>query len=438
MADQNQILFYNGQYQLTNTVSTDDLGPFNSFKTENFALTDALLGVLTNDVIVKQGTRAFEANQSIGNNRITNLAQPINDNDAASKIYVDNLLSGLSDFRESVLSKDITDPPASPADGDRYLIGLTPGAAVATGVWSGRDGDIGTWDQGGGVWIFENDINPFDSGTFVYVEDLGNQYIFNAGTPDPFADGSWSLYNAGVIIGGDGITIDNSTNTASVDILPGGGQGFVGGQLAVDGAALIDGVSITQSGTLGANSLNVNFATAGTWLTANNQAVTAADLAQNGINQGAKGLGFDPTNVNETVATTLQLAVEDAFTLARTSAPGYNVTAGVDVNKGDAVYLTTSDTVAKYPIQSPLGLFPIGLAQGTVTTGATVKVSKSNTKLTNVTTGKTAGQQLFWNNLTDSHEVAAPTTTGYAIVQTGFALNATDIGVDVQLLRING
>ena len=435
MADINDLLFYNSQFQLTNTVEADSMGPFTSYKTVGGGeLTDALINVLANDVIVKQGTRAFEANQSMGGNRLTSVATPLNDQDAATKAYVDAAVSGLNDFRDSVLSKDITDPPGSPNAGDRYLIGLTPGAAIATGDWSGRDGDIA--DFNGVSWDFENDTQPFTTGTFVFVEDIQSQYVFNTGTPDPFLNGSWSLFNAGLVQAGDGIDI--TANVASVDNLPLGGLGFVGGQLAVDGGDIVDGVSITQSGAIGSNSLNVNFALPGTWPASNNQAVTAADLALNGINQGAKGLGFDPTNVNETTAVTIQQAIEDAFTTATQAAPGYLVVAGVDVNKGNCVYATTSDTVAKYPIQSPLGLYPLGLAQSTVTTGANVRVSKSNTKLTNVTTGKAAGQQLFWNNLTDEHETTAPSTAGFAIVQSGFAINSTDIIVDVQLLRING
>lgn len=37
----------------------------------------------------------------------------------------------------SALDKDLTSPPASPADGDAYIV-----AASATGAWSGHDDDI--------------------------------------------------------------------------------------------------------------------------------------------------------------------------------------------------------------------------------------------------------------------------------------------------------
>ena len=47
----------------------------------------------------------------------------------------------------SVKDRDLGTPPASPVDGDRYLI-----PAGASGVWSGRSGQIGV--RIGGAWEF--------------------------------------------------------------------------------------------------------------------------------------------------------------------------------------------------------------------------------------------------------------------------------------------
>jgi hypothetical protein len=430
MTDINDFLYYNSDWKLTNTLATDSLGPFTSFKTANYELTDALLGQLTNDVILATGTRAFNASQSMGNNRMTNLSTPINDGDAATKLYVDNAVSGLNDFRESVLSKDITDPPGSPTTGDRYLIGLDPSAAIASGAWAGRDGDVAEW--GGSAWSFENDTTPFTDGTFIYVEDIGNQYIFNTGTPDAFADGSWALYNAGVLQAGDGISIDNATNTASVDIVPNDGLEFIGGQITVDEANIIDNDTLRVDGS---GDIAIQFASTAAPLV--QRALPAIDLASNGNLQGAKILGFDPTNVAETTSPYIQGAIEDAFTLARNASPGYNLTAAVTVGRGDVVYVSNSDNVSLFPIQSPAGLHPIGLAQDPVSSGSTVKISKNNTKLLGVLSGATAGQQFFWNNLSGNHETTPPTTSGYAIIRTGFAANGNDLIVDMEFLRIN-
>ncbi|MDW8347620.1 MAG: hypothetical protein RML94_11740, partial [Bacteroidia bacterium] len=56
---------------------------------------------LVPSAIQRDGSVAFVANQSMGLNRLTNLANPINPLDAANKSYVDSVISGL-DFQKDV------------------------------------------------------------------------------------------------------------------------------------------------------------------------------------------------------------------------------------------------------------------------------------------------------------------------------------------------
>jgi len=60
----------------------------------------------------------------------------------------------------SVRSRSLTAPPATPTDGDRYIV-----AAGATGAWTGRDGEIAVWI--GGAWEF----HAPRIGWLCYVED---------------------------------------------------------------------------------------------------------------------------------------------------------------------------------------------------------------------------------------------------------------------------
>jgi hypothetical protein len=46
-----------------------------------------------------------------------------------------------------VLDKDLSSPPGSPADGDRYIVAASP-----TGAWSGQAGKVAAWQDG--AWAF--------------------------------------------------------------------------------------------------------------------------------------------------------------------------------------------------------------------------------------------------------------------------------------------
>jgi len=66
----------------------------------------------------------------------------------------------------SVIDKDLATPPASPADGDRYIVG-----ASATGAWAGQDNNIAV--RVSGTWEF---YTPGD-GWRSWVEDELQLYV---------------------------------------------------------------------------------------------------------------------------------------------------------------------------------------------------------------------------------------------------------------------
>ena len=49
----------------------------------------------------------------------------------------------------AVLDRDLAAPPATPSDGDRYLV-----APAATGAWQTHDGDIAAWEDATQGWLF--------------------------------------------------------------------------------------------------------------------------------------------------------------------------------------------------------------------------------------------------------------------------------------------
>jgi hypothetical protein len=68
----------------------------------------------------------------------------------------------------AVLDRDLTSPPASPAEGERWLV-----AASATGDWAGHDGEIAAWRDGD--W----DFYPPKTGWLAYVADEGALLAWN-------------------------------------------------------------------------------------------------------------------------------------------------------------------------------------------------------------------------------------------------------------------
>lgn len=78
-----------------------------------------------------------------------NLALPCIDAAQAQKHVTHNEALRLIDtlVQLAVRNRDLGSPPASPDEGDRYLV-----AADATGAWAGRSGQIAAWQDG--AWLF--------------------------------------------------------------------------------------------------------------------------------------------------------------------------------------------------------------------------------------------------------------------------------------------
>ena len=100
-------------------------------------------------------------------NKVVALGSPTADTDAATKGYVDSLVQGL-DWQDSVKDRDLTEPPATPSTGDRYLV-----ASGATGDWTGHDNEIAEYN--GSTWEF---TAPND-GMAVWVEDEDILLVYN-------------------------------------------------------------------------------------------------------------------------------------------------------------------------------------------------------------------------------------------------------------------
>ena len=90
----------------------------------------------------------------------------------------------------SVLDRDLTVPPAPPADGDRYIV-----ASGGTGLWAGWDLNVTTWVDG--VWMR---LVP-RPGWLAWIADEATFFVWNGsawqsvGVPQDVSDAIFSLVN---------------------------------------------------------------------------------------------------------------------------------------------------------------------------------------------------------------------------------------------------
>ena len=184
-------------------------------------------------------------------------------------------------WQDTVLDKDLSTPPGSPADGDRYIVG-----PAATGDWTGQENNIAQWNATDNAWLF----TVSSSGYFTYVEDEQLLYCFESSAWNPETGGATGA------TGGVGAT--GSTGATGV-----GGTGATGATGGI-GATGATGAGITgATGSTGA--------TGGQGATGDQGATgavgaTGADGATGPV--GATGAGgsillFGASNVSSTTTT---------------------------------------------------------------------------------------------------------------------------------------
>jgi hypothetical protein len=174
-----------------------------------------LVTAATAAVLADLGTTT--ANFSMNGFKITNLADPTSDQDAATKYYVDSVAQGL-DVKASVLAAttaNITLSGAQTIDGvsvvagDRVLVKNQTAQAengiyvAASGIWA-RSADANTWDELVSAYTF------VEQGTV--NADTGYVCTVNAGGTLGVTPVTWSQFSgAGTYIAGTGLTLTGNT-----------------------------------------------------------------------------------------------------------------------------------------------------------------------------------------------------------------------------------
>ena len=273
----------------------------------------------------------------------------------------------------SVLDRDLTAPPALPADGDRYIV-----APAATGLWAGWDLNVTTWVDG--VWMR---LIP-RSGWLAWIADEATVAVWTGtiwkvvGVPQDVSDAVFSLVNdvdptKRALFSLSGISTATTRtftlpNTSSELAILAGTQTFTGnktfsGTLTASGATATIGTSIATAtyglgtgatttgitktvnlgtgGASGSNTVvNIGSATAGAGGTtvvntptvtfAN--AVTAVGMPQANLTAQLLGLGGATADV------TNRLSVNAPAVLLNNAGAGIEVTVNKAAAANDAAF----------------------------------------------------------------------------------------------------
>ena len=134
----------------------------------------------------------------------TNLALPCIEGSQAQKQVTHNDALRILDtlVQLAVADRDLTAPPGSPAEGERWIV-----KATGTGAWAGHDNAIVAWQDG--VWQF----NTPQIGWSVFVADEGTFAIWNGTAWNDFFSVVTAIQNVALL--GVGTTADATNPLAA-------------------------------------------------------------------------------------------------------------------------------------------------------------------------------------------------------------------------------
>lgn len=168
----------NGKLDFSVETATNSTLGIASFDSADFDVASGAVSIKDNSITVDYLAHNIDATSigfdadKVDGRDVSDAGTSTNDLWTAAKIinYVDQFSVGL-DWQDSVLDKDLNDPPASPTTGDRYLVSYP--AAAATGDWLGHDNELATYN--GTAW----DFTPVSEGMAMWIEDEDTVYTYN-------------------------------------------------------------------------------------------------------------------------------------------------------------------------------------------------------------------------------------------------------------------
>ena len=211
-----------GNVTATGTLATvnSNIGTYTKITINSKGLATAGAQAILNDIAAP--TSSF----SMGNQLLTNLANPVSDQDAATKYYVDNVAQGL-DVKASVVAATTGDITLS---GLQNIDGISVGAGNRVLVKNQlAPAENGIYIASASAWTRSPDANTWDEliSAYTFVEtgstysDTGWVCTVNAGGTLGTTPVTWSQFSgAGTYLAGTGLTLAGNTfsitNTAVV------------------------------------------------------------------------------------------------------------------------------------------------------------------------------------------------------------------------------
>jgi hypothetical protein len=200
-----------------------------------------------NTAIQRDGSVAFTADQSMGNNKITNLAAPIAGNDAARKVDLDNAIEGVKP-KEAVLVATTTNITLS---GEQTIDGVLTSASRVLVKNQTNPEENGIYDTDSSTWIRSSDFDQLTDpneikGSYVAVmsgtTNAGKIFVCNSDPTvldtDPITFVHFNSITT--LVAGNGVSLTGTTLDVDHD---GEGLTFSSTQLALE----LDGSTLSKS-----------------------------------------------------------------------------------------------------------------------------------------------------------------------------------------------
>ncbi len=376
--------------------------------------------------ILAAGTRAFSGDQSMGGNKLTNLANPSLGTDAVNLQTLQAYQQGLKPKAAVRVATIAAGTLATSFAAGQVVDGVTLVAGdrilIKDQALASENGIYVVQASGAPVRATDFDsLSPLDevNGAYTAVQEgsnAGKSFVQQGLVATIGTDAiNFVFFNAA-----DSITASTGLVRVANDIQlasssAGNGLAFLAGVLSVN----VDNSSLEiVSDTLNVKALGIKDTMIDFGTGANQVSALDLPIADSG---------------NYFTATNTEAALQELA--AQVVEPGVMYTAGAAITKGDLVYISGNDTVMKYSSLTAASGPVVGIAMNSAALSGTVKVKRADTICAGILTGATAGAQYFWNG--SALVTSIPSGSGNNVWLMGEAKNATDLQVYVSHVKKN-